>query len=483
MVIRPLVLFDLTRLLSAAGRSAPTGIERVEYAYARWLLGQSGVDVRFVLTAARNVRLVADAAVPGFLDRQAATWQDGAQGFSAHVAIHNVNHFLSGAGGPQAPLLGYLSAEERERRRAMRTPEGRDKKRPLTSWAQRMIANWAGEPIAPLLRLTSRKRPITYLRASLDRMERPGPIERIKAFDAVKMVTFCHDIIPIDFPEYVRPAAVTQCADRVRTMARLADGIIVNSHYSARRLKPYLDPYRPQLKVSYIGSDQAPEQTPTSLPPLAQKPYFLVISTIEARKNHVLLFNIWRRLVEELGDRAPRLVIAGKRGWEAQTPIAILDRVGGLSGHVYEAGAVPDAALDVLRRNALAVLMPSFVEGFGMPVTEALSVATPVIASDIPVFREVVGDAADLIDPLDGPAWQRAIVDYCQPGSRRRADSLARARAYRSPSWDRHFADVRTFLDEVADGPPAVGLVAKARRALNHATLERPFESVVRTRS
>ncbi len=211
-----------------------------------------------------------------------------------------------------------------------------------------------------------------------------------------------------------------------------------------------------------------PPSAHNALPPLADEPYFLVVSTIEARKNHFLLLNLWRRLVAEFGEATPKLVIAGKRGWEAQTPLAILDRARELGPYVYEAGAVPDEALNILRRQATAVLMPSFVEGFGLPVMEALAVDTPVIASDIPVFREFVGNHAELLDPLDGPSWRRAILDYAKTGSVRREAALARAKSYTPPSWSSHFTAIDGFIDSII-GAPEPSFAEKARQALGSA--------------
>jgi glycosyltransferase involved in cell wall biosynthesis len=456
-VSRPVVLFDLTRLLGASGRSAPTGIERVEYAYARWLLAQRRVHVRFVVTMNRALRLVADGEVPAFLARQAETWAEGAQGFSAAKAIENVNDFLSGGPGPRPPRLGHLSREERLQRRQSASLAAPGGTRRAFSWAQQMAASWAREPLGPMLQRWSRKRPVVYLRASLDGLERTEPIERLKAAADVKMIVLCHDIIPFDFPEFVRPAARKQFEERLKTLSRSADGIIASSHYSAERLSGALWPRRPKMTVAHIGMDPPPPDPGGDLPALADVPFFLVISTIEARKNHHLLLNVWRRIVEERGSAAPRLVIAGKRGWEAQAPIAMLDRADVLRGHVYEAGPVPDAALDLLRRRARAVLMPSFVEGFGMPVTEALAVDTPVIASDIPVFREIATGSAELIDPIDGPAWQRAILEYAEPGSARLAAARDRACRFEPARWDAYFRSVEAFIAEVigTDRPAA----------------------------
>lgn len=474
-MIRPLILFDLTRLLSATGRSAPTGIERVEFRYARWLRSLSDVDVRFTVTLASSIRLVPEESVDAFLDAQGKTWADGAEGFSARAAVNNVRSFLSGDTPPPAPKLGHLSPEERKQRRATVAAQT-TVSNPIASWAQQMAASWAHDSIAPVLRkASSGRQPVIYLRASGDRMETAGPFEKLKEA-GVKIVVMTYDTIPLDYPEFVRPKAVQNCRRRVANMAALADGIVAISHYSAARLTPHLLPYQPNLTVAYLGTDEP--HMPDGCPPLTEDRFFLMISTIEARKNHMLLLNLWRRMVDEMGEATPKLVIAGKRGWEAQGPLAMLDRARELAPYVYEAGAVPDAALHRLREDATAVLMPSFVEGFGLPVVEALSVNTPVIASDIPVFREIAAEACELLDPLDGPAWRKAICDYAAARSPRREAALIRARRFQAPTWDAHFESVRRLLDEISGASPA-SFAERARRALGSAgLLGRPAKPV-----
>lgn len=447
---KPLVLFDLTRLLTAAGRSAPTGIERVEFAYARWLLAQRQAHVHFTITLTRAVRLVSDSAVPDFLDRQAEIWARGARGYSAQEAIRNVDLFLRGERAPRPPRNAHLSGEERLhlRERNRRGPSSG-----IAGWAQTMAARWAGEPLGASLDRWRRRRPVAWLRASLDRLEREEPVARLKARGA-RMVVLWHDLIPLDFPEFVRPQAAAQCAARLETIARHADGIIAVSRYSADRLASAIGRRRPPTLVAHFGMDDPAPAGRDDLPPLADEPFFLVTSTIEARKNHHLLLQIWRRLVAERGAAAPKLVIVGKRGWEASATSAMLDRCEDLAGHVYEAGPVPDAALALLRRRARAVLMPSHVEGFGMPVMEALADGTPVIASDIPAFREIAAGAAELIDPLDGLGWTRAILEYQDGTSPRLAAARDRALRFVPPRWADYFATVGAFVTEIADARP-----------------------------
>ncbi|MEM8664399.1 MAG: glycosyltransferase family 1 protein [Pseudomonadota bacterium] len=451
--------------MSATGRAAPTGIERVEFQYARWLTALNDVDVQFVATLANTIRLVPESSVHAFLERQGQTWSQGAEGFGADTALSNINAFLSGEDAPKAPRLGHLSPEERRQRQ--RTGQARRPAHPIASWAQQMAATWAHDPLGPVLRRASSRQPIIYLRASADRLENATPFERLKAA-GVKMVVMTYDTIPLDFPEFVRPKAAALCEERTNNMARLSDGIISISHYSATRLKPLLEPFRPTMTVAHLGAEMPTFQG--NLPPLSKTPFFLVISTIEARKNHQLLLNVWRRMVDEMGVKTPKLILAGKRGWEAQGALAMLDRAAELRPHVYEAGAVPDEALDVLRRQARAVLMPSFVEGFGLPVTEALSVDTPVIASDIPVFREIAGEACTFIDPLDGVGWRDTVCDFADARSPAFKQAVRMARDYAPPTWEAHFAKVRTLLDDIAARTP-VTAVSRARRALNAAAV------------
>ncbi|RZM31644.1 MAG: glycosyltransferase, partial [Sphingomonas sp.] len=100
-----------------------------------------------------------------------------------------------------------------------------------------------------------------------------------------------------------------------------------------------------------------------------------------------------------------------------------------------------------LLRGARALLLPSFAEGYGMPVAEALAVGTPVLCSDLPALREAGGDAPDFIDPLDGPGWRAGILDHFAGGPLRAAQ-LARIPAYRAPTWAAH---IDIVLDAIAD--------------------------------
>ncbi|MEM7693787.1 MAG: glycosyltransferase family 1 protein [Pseudomonadota bacterium] len=437
---QPFILFDLTRLIGATGRAAPTGIERVEAQYARRLAKRSPEDVAFVVTLAGTVRPVSTASVRDFLARQTRTWKNGHDDCTNEDVLANVARFLDG--GPAIPPVpyGHMSREERFANFTARATGG------FAVWGREMVRAFAKGRLTPALGAILAERPVLYLTVSADRMENEAPFARLKEA-GVTVAVFGHDTIPLDYPELVRKGAPSSCRKRTRTLGRVADGVIANSHFSAARIADHLGDNCPKMCVAHLGIERPRPHAFNA--PLGTAPYFLMVSTIEAKKNHQLILKIWRRMVQELGEKTPKLVIVGKRGWEVDTPLAMLDRVRELRPYVLETGVVPDTALAVLRKNAHAILMPSIVEGFGLPVPEALVCGTPVIASDIDAFREVAGNACELVDSDDFMGWYQTILAYADETSGRRAAALERVRAYKAPTWDEHFSTVDTFLDDL----------------------------------
>ncbi len=258
-----------------------------------------------------------------------------------------------------------------------------------------------------------------------------------------------HDLIPIEFPEYALPGQDQKHRRRMETAAALADAVIVNSAVTRDAFQPYLARAgrAPPVVVAPFGVD-LPARPPADRPPV-QPPYFVCVSTIEARKNHLLLLNLWRRLVDELGDATPRLVLVGQRGWETENAIDMLERCPALRGVVSERNNLPDAEVAGLLAEAQALLLPSFAEGFGFPLVEALALGVPVICSNLAALRETGGAVPEYLDPLDGLGWRAAVIDYSLPASPRRAAQLSRLTAWRPPSWEDHFASVEALIAEI----------------------------------
>lgn len=142
------------------------------------------------------------------------------------------------------------------------------------------------------------------------------------------------------------------------------------------------------------------------------------------------------------------LLLIGQRGWAIDEVAQILDQDHRLRGHVVEMGRCSDAQMIGLLRGARALLMPSFAEGFGIPVIEALEAGTPVIASDLGVFREVAGDIPLYLRPDDPAAWMDATLSYAA-GAEDRQRQVSLIVNYSAPSWEDHFRRVDSWLETI----------------------------------
>lgn len=183
-------------------------------------------------------------------------------------------------------------------------------------------------------------------------------------------------------------------------------------------------------------------------PKRLDRPYCVSVGTIEARKNHSTLLEAWARLYREQAEETPVLVIIGGRGWKAEHVFQILDAPGELRNVIREVGECEDDELAAWIAGAEALLMPSHVEGFGLPVIEAMQLGTPVVASDLPVFREIVGDLPIYVEPDDTATWMSNIKALCARGqltSRIRQ----RSASYVAPTWAQHFEKVEALTAEL----------------------------------
>lgn len=261
----------------------------------------------------------------------------------------------------------------------------------------------------------------------------------------VQAVFLIHDLIPILYPEYCRPGEAAKHELRIANALRITAGLIGNSEATLVDLKNFAAarglPMPPAIASPIAGPPVPPDVRPRRF----DRPHFVIVGTIEARKNHDLLLHIWKRFGVAAGD-VPLLVIIGQRGWEAQSATAMLDHDPDLRGNVMELGRCSDEDLASIVAGARALLMPSFAEGFGLPVAEALELGTPVIASDLPVFREFAGDIPTYLDCLDGIGWEAAIRAFMIDCPERRRQ-LDRMPCYRPPDWTSHFGTVDAWID------------------------------------
>jgi glycosyltransferase involved in cell wall biosynthesis len=323
--------------------------------------------------------------------------------------------------------------------------------------------------LGPVLRSPNQT---VYLLVSNVGADRPGAIAALKR-KGVKFVPLVHDLIPTTFPEYASVKGALRHRRHVDAFASLADGIIVNSKATAEELAPHLrqDRANPPILPAPLGLDMPLPEVRNAAP---AEPYFVFIGTIEPRKNHLLLLNLWRSLVHRFGAAAPKLILVGRRGWENENILDMLDRCSTLTGKVVEYSGLPDIAVAKLLKGARALLFPSFAEGYGLPVAEALALGVPAICSDLPALREVGQGVPEFLNPLDGVGWERLILDFAREDSPLREAQLRRLELWSSPSWEHHFSLVVPWLKQIAGAQAVLSERRIANLAIGPATKKRP---------
>lgn len=242
-----------------------------------------------------------------------------------------------------------------------------------------------------------------------------------------------HDTIPLDYPEVQRPQTVTDFNRQLRVVSEEADRVIAVSKSTSDSLTPHLQRHGrvPPIIVAHPGIDPVMPRYAEIPPDLdLSRPYFVTVGTIEPRKYHSLLLEVWESLDAE---QRPLLLICGNRGWLNQTVFEALDR--GVPD-VIEVPDLSDSALAAVVHGSKGMLFPSIAEGFGMPPIEAAALGTPVVCADLPVYRETLGDRIVYLDPQDNYSWRETVNELKTNEDGERA-------AYVSlPKWDDHFAAV-----------------------------------------
>jgi glycosyltransferase involved in cell wall biosynthesis len=429
------IFFDITLLAVRAAFETPTGVARVELAYAQELLRRYPNRVRFVVALSNLVRIVPTAAVRPYLEAIELAWRAPSSTRNNH-AVAKVAKFLGVP--PTALWSGHSTRNEFNLSKAL--------------LSAKLFFEAGLRSLSPsnLDAYSNTETPNIFLHVSGSNIGNAWIHDWLERSPSVHGVFMLHDIIPLTHPEYC-PANVADRHHRyLKRLSKVAKVIVANSSDTADTLHAFSEETGlviPRTTVAPLGvggvfASQAQDLS-------GAPPYFVYASTIEPRKNHLMLLQIWTRLVQQLGDAAPRLILVGRRGWENENVLDLLERSTLTRQHVLECSNLCDEALATLLRNARAALMPSHVEGFGLPVAEALMVGAPVICSPLAPFREVAGDIPEYIDPLAGPRWHRMIAEYAKPDGSRRAAQLKRRRGLQPLTWARHFETVCPVLDEL----------------------------------
>jgi glycosyltransferase involved in cell wall biosynthesis len=254
----------------------------------------------------------------------------------------------------------------------------------------------------------------------------------------IHYVGFIYDVLVLRRPEWWTPELQHITETFFEAIARNASMILCCSDATRRDVLWFCERIGvappPPIETVRLAGDlpaAAPGDRPAA-PPRA-RPYVLFVSTLDVRKNHRLLFQVWKRLIAAHGaERIPDLLLVGRKGDLVDDFLAELANARHLGGRIAVEHRVTDAELVRLYEDCLFTVYPSLFEGWGIPVTESLHFGKYCVASSAGSLPEVAGDLVDYHDPFDvAGAYaliERAIFD---PAFREQREKDIRARAAR----------------------------------------------------
>ena len=376
-------LLDVSRLASRAGQGL-TGVDRVELAYLDGLLARA--DPLWGLARVRGGLALLD--------------RDGLRALRTKV--------LAGSWGPPDAIARLPGGHGGPRARAEA-----DLRRLAVAW----------RPFALAGRMLRRRLPggIRYLSTGHANLG-PRAFRAVRAVPGARVAVLLHDAIPLDRPHWQRPRTAERFAEALRAVAAHADLCIYNSAYSRERCEAHMAGGRvPPGLVAHLGVAVAEATEPPADRP--EGPYFVALGTIEPRKNHAFLLDLW----EGLPAPRPTLVIAGARGWRNEEVFARLDA---RPDAVIERPGLSDGEVAALLDGSCGLLFPSLMEGFGLPPAEALARGVRVLCNPIPPLKEFLGPAAVYASVTDPYAWSETIGAW--------AADCRRIPPVPMPDWDGH---------------------------------------------
>ncbi len=257
-----------------------------------------------------------------------------------------------------------------------------------------------------------------------------------------KFVMTVHDLIPI----YARDTCDQDTAwvfeEFMRRALRHTDHILSVSENTAKDIKHYLQSLQfsePPITVTKNGSSFA-EFLPKGGPAGDLRPedvperFVLFVATIEGRKNHRLMLDIWRRMIAD-GDDPPHLVCVGRLGWKSSTFISTLVETGYLGGRVLLLRDISDTDLTMLYSRCLFTVCPTLYEGWGLPVGESLAMGKICVSSDRASVPEVAGQFGVYID-IDSfeESWKAVRGLILDEPARKKLEVRIR-RGYKPITW------------------------------------------------
>lgn len=274
-----------------------------------------------------------------------------------------------------------------------------------------------------------------------------------------KCINTLYDLIPTLFPQWVSPGDSELITRWVHQQIENADVLVTISEFQREEISRYIRtdklPLRP-IEVIHLGGNPilvTAANAVNSLPLpryVPERRFAICVATLDVRKNHSVLYQVWRRLAEELGPDCPQLLLIGRPHLYVSDLLYQINNDRLVNQLVIHLSDVTDEELAWYYRNCDFTLYPSVYEGWGLPISESLSSGKYCIAGNKTSLPEAGGEFVDYFDPLDFIGCYklvyRAITD---PGYIKQREQRIRE-SYVPRTWTMTAAHISEIVDRIS---------------------------------
>lgn len=295
-------------------------------------------------------------------------------------------------------------------------------------------------------------------------------VRAIKTRSDLNLSVLIHDLIQLKFKQYYPNDAWVDFATNIKLLADFTDDFIVNSETTGQDLHAFLRSEGQAFKAitrirfgdmtdEFGPGYEAAIQNSLLAKAFAEDDFVVYVSSLDMRKNHALLVDVWRRLIEERGARVPTLLFIGRNMWRGEEIVQLIGSEDVLKNRIKIMSDVNDHELKWLYQNALFTVYPSFYEGWGLPVAESLSFGTPCLATNKSSVKEICPELTDLLDPYDFKAWVERISYYLDNRQALEHRSAQIKANFNYVEWGDTVTQLVKDLDALPYKPPHIPIV------------------------
>lgn len=259
-----------------------------------------------------------------------------------------------------------------------------------------------------------------------------------------KVIYFIHDLIPCKMPHAFGPGLTQKYHNWLTLILKNGTQFLTNSEFSKRDILEFIKKHnlRHNLKIDVIRLGDCIGSHKFISKKNIREPYLLSVGTVEFRKNHQVLLDAYRILLQDQSLSIPQLIIAGKQGWMDNHILHQIKHDRLLKSNVEVLHNLSDEKLNDLYENCLFTLYPSFYEGWGLPVAESFAHGKVCIISNESSMSEICPDITIEIDPLDPYKWSREIKELIINKSKLNSLEKLIEEKYKRQNWSNTTFDI-----------------------------------------